>query len=139
MPSARTIGKATIEEHFPVSNSHEGNQCVVCLVDIEENEQCRKLQCGHVFHADCIVGWWTHVPRASLECPLCKRKQMLGDEDPEEALEVPAGSNNGGSRDSSEAGTAASEAPAAAPAASGTAADHLERGRNGPNEVVEEI
>jgi len=138
-PSATAIGKASIEEHFPVSHSNEGNQCVVCLLDIQEGEDCRKLQCGHEFHADCIVGWWTHVPRASLECPLCKRKQRLGDEDPEEAREAPAASNNNVAQGSLEAGTAASEAPAPAPVASGTAADHTERGRNRPVEVVDEI
>jgi len=135
---ARTIGKAAIEEHFPVSRSHEGNQCVVCLLDLEENERCRKLQCGHEFHAECIVGWWTHVRRTSLECPLCKRRQRLGDEDPEDATEAPAASNNNGAPGRSEAGTAASEAPATASAASGTAADDPERGQNRPDEVVEE-
>jgi hypothetical protein len=130
-----TIGKSAIEEHFPVSHSHEGTQCVVCLLNIEEHEACRKLQCGHEFHADCIVDWWTHVPRATLECPLCKRKQRIGDEDPEEP---PEAANNDDAQGRSEAGAAASESPATGPAASRTAADDLERGRNRPAEVVDE-
>jgi len=75
--SAWTIGRAAIEKHFPVSYSKDGNPCVVCLLDIEEHEPGRRLQCGHEFHADCIVDWWTHTPRLILECPLCKCKQTL--------------------------------------------------------------
>jgi len=140
-PPPVTIGKATVEKHFPVSHSDEGNQCVVCLLNIEEADACRKLQCGHEFHSDCIMGWWMHVPRASLECPLCKSKQSLGEDDPEEApeaAEAPAASNNDGAQEQAEAGTNASETPAEAPAASGTAADDLEAGRNRPNVVVVE-
>jgi len=139
MPGPRAIGKATIEEHFPVSHSHEGNQCVVCLLNVEEHEACRKLQCRHEFHADCIVGWWMHEPRASLECPICKRKQRLGEEDPEEACEAPDVSNNNGPREHSEVERISSEMPARSPAASGTAIADPERGRNRPDEVEEAI
>jgi len=78
-PQPRTIGQATIEKVFPPGSSTNGGQCAVCLVTIEEDQPCRSLQCGHEFHAECIAGWWTHVPRATLECPLCKRRQDLGE------------------------------------------------------------
>lgn len=49
--------------------------CVVCLAHIEDGELCRELQCGHTFHADCIMSWWMYKPRKSIRCPLCRQKQ----------------------------------------------------------------
>ena len=33
----------------------EGDRCLVCLSDYEQNEECRTLSgCGHIFHRECI-------------------------------------------------------------------------------------
>lgn len=65
-------------EASPVSKSGESDRtCAVCLVDIEEGEARRRLQCGHAFHADCVLCWWTHKPRDSFQCPMCRQKQLL--------------------------------------------------------------
>jgi len=135
-PPSNTIGKPTIEEHFPVSHSTEGNQCVVCLVDIEEHEQCRRLQCGHEFHAECIADWWTHRPRAVLECPLCKRKQTLGAEDPDglPPTDAHTDATHDGAEGQVQAVTATGPARAAAPTTSDAASTDLESGRGGPAE-----
>merc|ERR1712048_1336896 len=49
--------------------------CVVCLCQIENGEICRELQCGHTFHANCIMSWWMIKPRKSITCPLCRQEQ----------------------------------------------------------------
>jgi len=47
-------------------------RCLVCLCDYEVLEKARKLvQCGHMFHKDCIDQWLT-TGRNS--CPLCRRQ-----------------------------------------------------------------
>jgi hypothetical protein len=45
-----------------------GDECAICLCPFESGEVCRKLPCAHLFHADCIVEWFTR----SVQCPLCK-------------------------------------------------------------------
>ncbi|KAG5392285.1 hypothetical protein IGI04_022248 [Brassica rapa subsp. trilocularis] len=34
-----------------------GSDCVVCLSELHEGEEVRKLECGHVFHKPCLEGW----------------------------------------------------------------------------------
>lgn len=41
----------------------------ICLDLIEEKEQIRELQCGHVYHSACLNLW---VERGHHDCPLCK-------------------------------------------------------------------
>lgn len=75
LPGGRIIGNAQIEEEFPIVSVTDSPQCVVCILPIQASENARRLQCNHVFHADCISAWWLHAPRSSLECPVCKRSQ----------------------------------------------------------------
>lgn len=125
-PAPRVIGQAQIEEHFPLSAAEGDETCVVCLLPITGS--CRKLQCSHTFHADCILHWWVHKPRSQLECPLCKRAQELPTEDPEAATtDGPAASPHEGTTGSTSAagadGSTTGSAEAAAEAAGGTAGD----------------
>jgi hypothetical protein len=47
---------------------NEGNEmCAVCLSNINENESY-KLECGHIFHTDCIVKWFRN---SNGNCPCC--------------------------------------------------------------------
>jgi hypothetical protein len=62
-------------EAFPEVRIEGKPPCVICLSEIEGKG--RMLQCGHCFHADCILTWWTHTPRTTLECPTCKHIQTL--------------------------------------------------------------
>jgi len=77
LPSS--ISKLQIEQSFPsmTVTIRDGLTCVVCLAAIEEDQECRTLQCNHIFHTECIDSWWLHKPRNVLECPLCKRFQRL--------------------------------------------------------------
>mmetsp|Transcript_99342 Transcript_99342/g.289931 ORF Transcript_99342/g.289931 Transcript_99342/m.289931 type:complete len:183 (-) Transcript_99342:94-642(-) len=98
------IGKEAIERRFPVQKMGPGTQyleestCAVCLEAIAEAQPCRRLQCGHSFHADCILEWWTHVPRTSLECPVCKRRQRVTAQDGTPAASASASSREAGRR-----------------------------------------
>jgi len=71
----RQIDAAEIDRRFPGTNVDDEPMCAVCLLQIELDEPCRVTDCGHVFHADCILQWWTHKPHAVLHCPVCRQKQ----------------------------------------------------------------
>jgi hypothetical protein len=43
---------------------------VVCLDKIEPKDWIRGLGCGHVYHKDCLDGWWERLHDF---CPLCHR------------------------------------------------------------------
>mmetsp|Transcript_114495 Transcript_114495/g.287707 ORF Transcript_114495/g.287707 Transcript_114495/m.287707 type:complete len:161 (-) Transcript_114495:33-515(-) len=69
---------AVVELNFPARRrDSEDPFCVICLSDIEAEEPCRFTQCGHVFHASCLLHWWASAPRRTLRCPICRRAQRL--------------------------------------------------------------
>jgi len=50
-----------------------GNECVICLEEMNIKSCLQKLKCNHVFHKDCIskyVGYNIHVEE--LSCPTCR-------------------------------------------------------------------
>ena len=54
--------------HNNYNAANEGNEmCAVCLSNINENEGY-KLECGHIFHTDCIVKWFRN---SNGNCPCC--------------------------------------------------------------------
>ena len=53
---------------FKTLNSEKTCSCIVCMCEIEENEDCKKLECGHIFHSTCIDNWL----KRTLECPMCR-------------------------------------------------------------------
>ena len=42
--------------------------CYVCLTDLEKGNKVVRLDCGHLFHVDCICGWTRRVA----VCPACR-------------------------------------------------------------------
>ena len=42
--------------------------CIICMEKFEENEQIKQLNCGHIFHGDCIDKWLEKEKK----CPFCK-------------------------------------------------------------------
>mmetsp|Transcript_73066 Transcript_73066/g.138114 ORF Transcript_73066/g.138114 Transcript_73066/m.138114 type:complete len:296 (-) Transcript_73066:132-1019(-) len=74
---SRWISEVEIEQHLPAIRIGGSHQCVVCLSSVMESEMARQLQCGHVFHASCILDWWMHRPRKTLECPVCKQIHQM--------------------------------------------------------------
>ncbi|KAJ6675611.1 FINGER PROTEIN putative-RELATED [Salix viminalis] len=47
---------------------HE-QQCHICLVDYEEGDKIRVLQCSHEFHMSCVDKWLKEIHGV---CPLCR-------------------------------------------------------------------
>ncbi|KAK6258939.1 hypothetical protein SCA6_013413 [Theobroma cacao] len=58
------------------SSRLESNECAVCLSELEEGEEVRKLKCKHTFHKDCLDRW---LQQYWATCPLCRTK-VLPDE-----------------------------------------------------------
>ena len=44
-------------------------ECVICMESFKENEKIRKLKCSHIFHLNCIDGWFEN----NKNCPICKK------------------------------------------------------------------
>ncbi|CAG9313425.1 unnamed protein product [Blepharisma stoltei] len=68
------INQESIEKMYPskpIKNvaSHLGNICVICMEDFKGDSNVRKLNCGHIFHVECIDEWFKHHKA----CPMCKR------------------------------------------------------------------
>jgi len=47
----------------------DNQQCKICLCDLEREDHCFKLLCGHAFHGECIGNWFARKRR----CPACTR------------------------------------------------------------------
>ena len=49
---------------------------MVCLDEIRDDTDNRKLQCQHYFHSKCIAGWFQHQatmdPPQNPSCPHCR-------------------------------------------------------------------
>lgn len=62
--------------------------CTICLDEVGESDQARKLAvCGHEFHATCIGNWLRRVNK----CPNCQRTALLGADGKRARLEAAAG------------------------------------------------
>lgn len=51
---------------------NETKDCPICYCDFEEGENVAKLNCGHIFHKNCIILWFDKKISAP-ECPICRR------------------------------------------------------------------
>lgn len=51
------------------TNSCDDVQCVVCLAEVEDGEESRELECGHLFHKECADLWL--ISGRNNRCPLC--------------------------------------------------------------------
>jgi len=60
-------------------NSDGGSQpsCLVCLCEVDVDEDAITTQCGHIFHKECVLQWWTHKPTESIRCPTCRKEQKI--------------------------------------------------------------
>lgn len=65
----RNFVKKDKKRHYH-SNSVKETTCSICLVEFEENDEIRKLRCGHVFHCECIDPW---LLKGKAVCPVCRQ------------------------------------------------------------------
>ena len=46
------------------------NSCTICIEEFKEEYYIVKLDCGHLFHEECISEWGLYKQ----ECPVCKKE-----------------------------------------------------------------
>lgn len=63
------------------SNNSNTSECSICMDDIEFNKNCVTTECGHCFHASCLL---QNVAHNGFNCPYCRN--VMADE-PEESIE----------------------------------------------------
>ena len=63
------------------SNNSNTSECSICMDDIEFNKNCVTTECGHCFHASCLL---QNVAHNGFNCPYCRN--IMADE-PEESVE----------------------------------------------------
>ncbi|TPX41715.1 hypothetical protein SeLEV6574_g05955, partial [Synchytrium endobioticum] len=59
------------------SVANPSENCQICLIDYETNEELAKLRCKHRYHPECISKWL----ETSVNCPLCRRNADTLDQD----------------------------------------------------------
>ena len=59
-------------ERFQADETHAGDQCVICMEDVEVGRNMMRLDCDgqHTFCQVCIEGWFGEQNT----CPLCRHK-----------------------------------------------------------------
>jgi hypothetical protein len=48
-------------------------ECIICLNSFEENNPKYRLNCGHLFHKECILEWGVK----SEKCPICRESFII--------------------------------------------------------------
>lgn len=76
-----------------MSHNCENPECPICMDPIEANKNCVTTECGHVFHANCLM---TSIAHNGFGCPYCRtamaevpeeEESDYGEEDEEDPLE----------------------------------------------------
>lgn len=79
------LKKIPIKLYSEVDKEHkmEKNiQCSICLCEYEKDDEISHLPCNHIYHPDCIEGWFKN----SAKCPVCKYDvNTLSDDKPTSA------------------------------------------------------
>lgn len=52
------------------------DKCTICMLSFEEGDKCKKIECKHQFHIDCLSQWLTEC---SIKCPLCRTELTKDD------------------------------------------------------------
>ena len=66
-----------------MSHSCENQECPICMDPIEGTKNCTTTECGHTFHANCLM---TSVAHNGFGCPYCRTAmaQVPEEEDDED-------------------------------------------------------
>ena len=54
-----------------VDKDFDNNECIICLEDMKVGEKIRILECGHLYHYDCINAWIRK--KREINCPICSK------------------------------------------------------------------
>jgi hypothetical protein len=61
--------------------------CSICLDDFSGDDEISTLECGHIFHKDCVVNWGKYRQ----DCPMCRAKVEYKTLVVEESVVIPGG------------------------------------------------
>ena len=61
--------KKEINDHIILNKNFENNECIICLDPMIINDKVHILNCGHMYHYDCINKWFNK--KKEINCPLC--------------------------------------------------------------------
>ena len=67
-----------------MSHICENPECPICMDPIEGNKNCVTTECGHIFHAKCLM---TSVAHNGFGCPYCRTAMAEVPEDEDEDYE----------------------------------------------------
>ena len=67
-----TPQRVQLIEQFTADESHVGDQCVICMEDVEIGRNMMRLDCDgqHTFCQVCIEGWFAN----KTTCPVCRHE-----------------------------------------------------------------
>lgn len=68
--SISNIKKET-NDHIVINKDFENNECIICLEPMVINDKVKILECGHMYHYDCINKWIEK--KGEINCPLCSK------------------------------------------------------------------
>ena len=60
-----------IKDHIILDKEFENNECIICLEPMVINDKVKILECGHMYHYDCINKWIEK--KKEINCPLCSK------------------------------------------------------------------
>jgi len=68
--TVRNIKNET-KDHIIINKNFENNECIICLEPMLVNDKVKILECGHMYHYDCINKWIEK--KGKINCPLCSK------------------------------------------------------------------
>ncbi|XP_039132280.1 E3 ubiquitin-protein ligase CIP8-like [Dioscorea cayenensis subsp. rotundata] len=66
-PASHVLLESLVTDQVVFSDD-EAVSCVICLEEFVSGDVIKRLPCSHVFHGDCIDGWFVRKD----SCPLCR-------------------------------------------------------------------
>ena len=69
--SDKKTDKKSDKEYIVIDKNFENNECIICLESMIINDKVRILECGHMYHYDCINKWIEK--KKEINCPLCSK------------------------------------------------------------------
>ena len=59
------------KDYIVINKDFENNECIICLEPMVINDKVKILECGHMYHYDCINKWIEK--KKEINCPLCSK------------------------------------------------------------------
>ena len=63
--------KKETKDYIIIDKNFENNECIICLEPMLVNDKVRILDCGHMYHYNCINKWIEK--KGKINCPLCSK------------------------------------------------------------------